>query len=262
MAFKKLKLWFDGELADLLSSKIQEVHPSFNGTAYREMVDNAVEPLELKDRVEVMGDYLGEILGLGYLGNVKVFLQIMGPENPHETGMFTEYYWLMPVAKYVEKYGLDDFDLSMQAIEEITKRNTSEFTIRPYLLQYPEKTLAQMLAWTSHENRHVRRLASEGIRPRLPWATKLQAYIDDPRPILPIWERLKDDPSKYVQKSVANGLNDILKDNFQIGRDIIEEWRISPTPQRAWILKHAIRNYRKKEISWAMELTQEMSRIK
>ena len=252
MAYKKLKLWFDGELADLLSEKINAVPHEFDGERYRQAVEAGVDSLELKDRVELMADLLGEQLGLGYEGNVKVLLQIMGPENLKETEMFTEYYWLMPVAKYIEKYGLEHFELSMQAIEEITKRNTGEFTIRPFLTNYPEKTLAQMKVWSGHENRHVRRLATEGVRPRLPWASKLQAFIDDPMPIIPILETLKDDPSKYVQNSVANNLNDIMKDNFQIGKDIIDAWKVNPTKERAWIIKHAIRNYRKKQIPWAL----------
>ena len=259
MAYKKLKLWFDGELADLLSEKINAIPHLFEAAKYRQAVEARVDPLELKDRVELMADLLGEQLGLGYKGNVEVLLQIMGPENPKETEMFTEYYWLMPVAKYVEKYGLEHFELSMRAIEEITKRNTGEFTIRPYLQAYPEQTLVQMKEWSKHESRHVRRLATEGVRPRLPWASKLQAFIDDPTPIIPILETLKDDPSKYVRTSVANNLNDIMKDNFQIGKDIIDEWKVNPSKERAWIIKHAIRNYRKKQIPWALEMTRELS---
>lgn len=258
MAFKKLKLWFDGDLAILLAEKIHPIQKGFDGESFAKQVDAGVGELELKARVELMADLLGQFLGGGYPANIKVLLQIMGPENEQETGMFTEYYWLMPVAKYVEKYGLDDFELSMQAIEEITKRNTGEYTIRPYFEKYPDKALGKMLTWAQNEKRHVRRLASEGIRPRLPWAPKLQSYIDDPEPILPILQLLKDDPSKYVQKSVANCINDILKDNFPIGKALIEEWAQAPSKQRAWIIKHAIRNYRKKEDPWALKLERDL----
>ena len=104
--------------------------------------------------------------------------------------MFTNFYWVMPIAKYVEKYGLDDFDVSMNDLEEITKRNTDEYAIRPFQEVYPEKTLMQMKAWSLDKNKHLRRLASEGLRPRLPWATKIQVFIDDPTPLLPIVENL------------------------------------------------------------------------
>lgn len=254
MAYKQLKLWFDGELALLLADKIKPIAPHFDGKDYATQVDAGVPTLELKDRVELMADLLGELLGGSYSENIAVLHQIMGPENELETGMFTEFYWLMPVAKYVEKYGLDEFEVSMKIIEEITKRNTGEYTIRPYIEAYPERTLDQMLQWAKDENRHVRRLASEGVRPRLPWASKLQIFIDDPQPILPILNQLRDDPSKYVQKSVANCVNDILKDNFPIGKELLENWAVNPGKQRAWIIKHALRNFRKKQDPWAMGL--------
>ena len=179
-------------------------------------------------------------------------MQILGPENLEETGMFTEFYWVMPIAKYVEKYGLDDFEISMDAIAEITKRNTSEYAIRPYIEKYQDQTLDQMKKWSKDKNNHLRRLSCEGLRPRLPWASKLDGFIINPKPILPILNQLKDDTSKYVQKSVANCLNDILKDNLEIGKSIIEKWNGSKiSKERKWIIKHALRNFLKKEDAWA-----------
>jgi 3-methyladenine DNA glycosylase AlkC len=165
--------------------------------------------------------------------------------------MFTEYYWIMPIAKFVEKFGLDYPEVSYQAMEEITKRNTSEYAIRPYLVKYPDKTISKLLEWADSPNKHVRRLASEGGRPRLPWATKLDQFIDNPRPLLPILRKLNDDASKYVQKSVANCLNDILKDNPEIAKSEIESWIYELSSYRKWIIKHAIRNLRKSEDPWA-----------
>jgi len=181
--------------------------------------------------------------------------QILGEENEKETGMFTEGYWLMPIAKFVEKYGLDDFNVSMKAIEEITKRNTGEYTIRPFIEKYPKRTMKKMLRWSKNKNKHVRRLASEGCRPKLPWASKLQLFVDDPNPILPILENLKDDNSKYVQKSVANNLNDILKDNYPIAINMIKKWaNDNPTLERKWIIKHALRNQLKKKNTVAISI--------
>jgi len=159
----------------------------------------------------------------------------------------------MPIAKYIEKYGLDDYKLSIKAIEEITKRNTGEYTIRPYIERYPKKTMAVLQRWSKNKNKHVRRLSSEGPRPRLPWASKLDIFIDDPSPLLPILDNLKDDSSKYVQKSVANCINDILKDNTEIAKSLIEAWMSAePTKERMWIVKHALRNLIKKEDAWAI----------
>ena len=124
MAFKKLKLWFDQELAETLAAKIQEVHSPFNGAGFVQQVTEKIGPLEMKARVEVMADELYASLGQDYETGLRILRQILGPENEEETGMFTNYYWIMPIAKYVEKYGLEHFGSSMRAIEEITKRNT------------------------------------------------------------------------------------------------------------------------------------------
>ncbi len=160
----------------------------------------------------------------------------------------------MPIAKFVEKYGLDHPDLSYHAIEEITKRNTGEYAIRPFLVRYPTETITRMKIWSHSENVHLRRLASEGGRPRLPWAKKLDQFIEYPTPLLPILRTLKSDPSRYVQKSVANCLNDILKDNQEVARTEIEKWLPTEVQSTKWIIKHALRNELKKDEQWAKEI--------
>lgn len=254
MAYKKLKYWFDRDLAELFSKKIKEIYTDFNQETFIQAVDRNVQNLELKDRVEMFSDQLHTYLTDSYPKNIKILMQILGPENSEETGMFSNYYWVMPIAKYVEKYGLDDFDVSMEAILEVTKRNTGEYAIRPYLENQTDKTLKVMIDWSKNENFHVRRLSSEGVRPRLPWAKQLKIFIEDPKPILPILHNLKDDPSKYVQKSVANCLNDILKDNPEIGIEVIDEWCNNPTKERRWIIKHSLRTLIKQENDWALQI--------
>ena len=251
MAYKQLKLWFDKDLAILLADKITHIKPTFPKKKFVQSVDQEVDTLELKDRVAIIAQSLEVSLADTYENNIEVLLQILGPENTEETGMFTNYYWVMPIAKYIETDGLNHFDISMNAIKEITKRNTGEYTIRPYLEQYPKKTLKVMRKWAKDKNKHVRRLACEGVRPRLPWATKLDQFIKDPKPILPILNTLKDDTSKYVQKSVANCLNDILKDNLDVGKAVVESWIPNATKERKWIIKHGLRNLLKKSDTWA-----------
>lgn len=259
MAYKKLKFWFDKELAILLAEKLVPVYPTFQSTAFIKEVEEGTEGLELKDRVELIADKLQEYLPQAYPKALSILAQILGPENEKETGMFTEGYWLMPIAKFVEKYGLNHFEASIDAIKEITKRNTGEYCIRPYLETYPEATEKVMLQWATDENRHVRRLACEGMRPKLPWAPKLQQYIDQPAPILPVLDLLKDDASKYVQKSVANNLNDILKDNYETAMQVLNQWVEGASPARRWIIKHALRNQLKAENPEAIAL---MERLK
>ncbi len=252
MAYKKLKLWFDKDLAKDLAKKISKVDPSFNGTSFIKSTTKQLPPLELKARVEVFADELFHHFDGDYDQAMAVLLKILGPENEEETGMFTEYYWIMPIAKFVEKYGRYNFKLSMVALEEVTKRNTSEYAIRPFIEKDQKKTLKQILKWSKNSNKHIRRLASEGVRPRLPWASKLDCFIENPKPILPILNNLKEDPSKYVQKSVANCLNDIFKDNLEIGKALVEEWLSDhPTKETKWIIKHGIRSLLKKEDKWA-----------
>ena len=254
MAFKKLKYWFDGELALLLSDKIVAVNKGFDSSVFVANVKKKTEPQELKDRVETIADELhSQFPDFGQ--GAEVMMQILGPENEKETGMFSEYYWIMPIAKYVEKYGLEEFNTSMRALEEITKRNTSEYAIRPFIVNDTARTMRQMIEWSNSPNSHVRRLASEGGRPRLPWAAKLDMFISDPSPLLPILDNLKDDKSKYVQKSVANCINDILKDNPAIAKSLIEDWsKGKTTPERKWIIKHSLRNLLKAKDEWALSV--------
>lgn len=254
MSYKPLKLWFDDDLARFLAHKLIAVYSEFNASSFIENISSKIDTLELKDRVEVFADALYVELSHDYSKGIEILLKILGPENEHETGMFKEFYWIMPIAKYVEKYGLEDLECSIYAMEEITKRNTSEYTIRPFLVRYPEKMINQMKEWSTSENKHIRRLASEGGRPRLPWAQKLDQFIDDPTPLLPILRNLKNDPSKYVQKSVANCLNDILKDNPDIAKDEIESWLPSTNKNCRWIIQHAIRSLRKNEDPWALNI--------
>ncbi len=254
MAFKQLKLWFDTHLAELLADKLMTHGVGIDKEAFVHIAAQGLEDLELKARVEHLADALYQHLPYDYPEAVSKLVAILGPENEKETGMFKEFYWVMPLAKFVEKYGLEHFDASMNAIYEMTKRNTGEYTIRPFLEKSPKKTLTILLKWSKDNNTHIRRLASEGVRPRLPWAPKLDQFITDPTPILPILENLKDDSSKYVQKSVANGINDILKDNLELGKKLIENWVPKATKERKWIIKHALRNLLKAGDEWALQM--------
>ena len=130
----------------------------------------------------------------------------------------------------------------MPALEEFTQQFSAEFAIRPFIVRYPERTMAQMLAWAGHESAEVRRLATEGCRPRLPWGIRLQDLVADPSPILPILERLKNDESESVRKSVANNLNDISKDNADVVLDLLRGMaRLALTDEVRWITGHALR---------------------
>jgi 3-methyladenine DNA glycosylase AlkC len=147
----------------------------------------------------------------------------------------------MPHTFFVARYGLAHFEASMRAQYELTQRFTAEFSIRPFLLEHTRQTLSKLESWLDDPSEHVRRLISEGTRPRLPWAGRLPAFQKDPAPVLELLDALKDDSSLYVRRSVANNLNDIGKDNPDIMLNTAERWlRDAPAP-RAWLVKHALR---------------------
>lgn len=239
--YKKPTDYFDAELAEMLATKISKADSSFDGDAFIDGTANGLDGKSLKQRVEWMADQMKLYLPQDYTEAVGLLMQILGPENEEETGMFTRFYWIMPIAKFVEKYGLEHFSLSMTAIREITKRNTGEYAIRPFLRKYPEQTLSRMQTWASSENFHLRRLASEGLRPKLPWAAKLDLFIDEPEPVFEILDTLKEDPIHFVKKSVANHITDYLKVNSAAANELISGWKKSSNQHTQWILKHATR---------------------
>jgi len=232
---------FGKDLAKLLSGKISAVWKDFNSKSFISSVGKKCTGKTYTQRIELFADELHSRLPEEYEAALDILLSILGDENPHETGMFTNYYWLIPVGKFVEKYGLDHYDRSIHAIGEITKRNTGEFAIRPYIRKYPKKTLKVMKRWAKSNNFHLRRLASEGLRPKLPWASKLDTFIDIPGPVFEILEILKEDPVKFVRKSVANHLTDWLKVNPDATVPLIRRWRKSDNEHTQWIIKQATR---------------------
>jgi 3-methyladenine DNA glycosylase AlkC len=148
----------------------------------------------------------------------------------------------MPHLMFVAKYGLDHFEESMRAQHALTQRFTAEFSIRAFLETHPEATLARLREWARDPSPHVRRLVSEGTRPRLPWAGRLRAFQKDPRPVISLLELLKDDAELYVRRSVANNLNDIGKDHPVLLAQIAKRWLRGATPARRWVVKHALRS--------------------
>ncbi|MDR5050022.1 DNA alkylation repair protein [Bacillus thuringiensis serovar andalousiensis] len=124
---------------------------------------------------------------------------------------------------------------------EITKRNTAEYAIRPFLQTYHEDTLDILQQWIHDENSHIRRLVSEGTRPRLPWAKKIGALKGDFKNNLQLLEPLMNDPSKYVQKSVANHMNDITKEDKELVFQWLQQLRDKQHPIKLWIIKYGLR---------------------
>ncbi len=243
---EQLKNLYSEEFVNSLIDGIYDHYPNFDKKEFFNRVfDDSWESLELKERMYHVTRIMAEFLPSGYEEAVKILMKAA----PGIKGFGS-----MSLPDYSEKYGLEYWELSMEALEVFTKQCSSEFAIRPFIIKYPEKTMEQMLKWSKSDNEHVRRLSSEGCRPRLPWTIALPEFKKNPAPIIPILENLKDDPSEYVRKSVANNLNDISKDNPQITLEIAENW-LGKSKNTDWIVKHALRTLLKNGDPKALELT-------
>ncbi len=239
---KLFKDYYDEELARWLAARITAVHPTFDGQAFVAQISPQLDGKEMKARTLVFTQAMRDHLPPEYPAAWAVLQATLDAELTETQGVFNDGWHYWPVAQFIELYGLDDFDVSMAAMMEITKRHTAEFAIRPFLVRYPDRTLAVLHEWVHHENPHVRRLVSEGTRPRLPWGMRLHQFIADPTPTLALLEALKDDPAEYVRRSVANHLNDITKDNPTVVIETLARWQKTPTPEREWITRYALRS--------------------
>lgn len=242
-----MKRFYNENAARILGEKIRDVHPGFDLTGYVREVKRRVPGKELKDRVLVLTEGLRSRLPQEFPDAVGILLSILGEELRDGQGMFNDGWFLMPVARFVEEYGLAHPEASLDALVEITKRHTAEYAVRPFIEQHYELTMARMPDWATDPSHHVRRMASESTRPRLPWARTLTRFVDDPRPVLAVLELMRSDPSGYVRKSVANNLNDISKDWPELVLATAARWSAeSPTPETRWIVKHSLRTLIKK----------------
>ena len=158
-----------------------------------------------------------------------------------------------PMARVIARHGLDDPEPNLEALREMTMRFSSEFAVRPFFRDHPELTMKTALRWAQDENVHVRRLASEGSRPLLPWGIKLQAFVKDPSPLIPLLTGLRDDPEEYVRRSVANNLNDIAKHQPDLVADIAKDWLKDASKDRQRLVKHACRTLIKQGHPGALE---------
>ena len=220
------------------TASLQKTMPSFEKQRFLNHVfDRDWESRELKQRMRHISTVLAGHLPGHFRQQVKTVLSII--DQLQQDGIKGGFEYMF-IPDFIEQYGLHDPGISLQAMEEITKFVSCEFAIRPFLLQYPEKVMQQMLKWSRHPHHHVRRFSSEGCRPRLPWAMAIPALKKDPASILPVLENLKNDESTFVRKSVANNLNDIAKDHPDIVVELVKSWK-GTSPETDWIIKHGCR---------------------
>lgn len=215
-----------------LAAELARAHEGFNARGFvREALDG-LDALELTPRGWHIAEAMQRHLPQPFARAGDVLLRSFADSAGGGNGMR-----YLPHVYFVQKYGLADFEAAMRVQYELTKRFTAEWSIRAFIEAYPEQTMARLREWARDGNHHVRRLVSEGTRPRLPWAARLREFQKDPAPVLALLELLKDDPERYVQRSVANNLGDIAKDHPDLAVKVCRAW----LPGREWIVKHALR---------------------
>lgn len=256
------KNFYNEQFLNRFAKDLKRVVNNFDECGFvSQIIDNEWENRELKQRVAHITTVLKSFLPTDYKEAVAKILELLDyvqstqPDfskiDDTKFGLTLEYGAILD--NYVEQYGLDDYETSVKAIEKITQFTSCEFVAHPFIVKYPDEMMKQMLVWSKHEHWGVRRLASEGCRPRLPWAMALPDLKKNPTPILPILENLKNDPARFVRLSVANNLNDIAKDNPNIVIELAKKW-YGESKEVDWIIKHGCRTLLKLGNSEVMEL--------
>ncbi|RLA73949.1 MAG: DNA alkylation repair protein [Epsilonproteobacteria bacterium] len=230
-----LKNKYNQNYIDNLSSDIKKIYKDFDTKNFKkDIFDKNWKNTELKNRMRRISVTIGVYLPQDYKKAIDIL------KNVYKQTDQTKGLENMIFQDFVEVYGLNYFDISMRALELFTINSSSEFAIRQFILKYPTKTMYQMLLWTKSDIVDIRRLSSEGCRPRLPWAIALNSFKQDPTRVFEILEILKHDTERYVLRSVANNLNDISKDNPNMVLNFIRQ-NININSNIDYVLKHGSR---------------------
>lgn len=240
---------FSIALIEQMANCFCDAYAAFDRDGFVQQASEQLEALELKQRSAQITRALHSYLPADFALSAKILLDCLSPmQTPNRVSELPEHahllkgWAIMPMADYAASHGQTHFTLSMQLMYEMTQRFSAEFAIRYLIVNKPAQTLAMLSQWLNDSSEHVRRLISEGTRPRLPWGIQLGEFVRDPAPILPLLEALKDDPSEYVRRSVANNLNDIAKDHPDVVIAISKRWLASAKKQRQKLIRHACRS--------------------
>jgi len=244
------KLLINPGVVDAIAHHVRRGASGFDAAAFRQQALAGLDGLELKARVMQVAHALVATLPADVDRAAGALEAALGPPGvgddlaqlrTSDAGLAGWAVW--PLTEAIALLAADVApERGLQALHAMTQRLTAEFAIRPFLIRHPALGLATLGRWVADPSAHVRRLVSEGSRPRLPWGLRLQALVDDPSPTLPLLRALQDDPSAYVRRSVANHLNDIAKDHpAQVAQWLAEHLPGAPAERRA-LLRHASRS--------------------
>ncbi len=241
-----LKNLFNAEVIGHVGDHLAKAWDGFDRVGFVKAAATNLDALELKQRSNQIEAALERYLPDDFPTATDIILQSLHPDEDAGTtpvaGEAGIAGWaIMPISGYVGRHGVGHLDLALDVMRELTKRLTAEFGIRFLILADPDRCLAKLRGWTDDPNRHVRRLVSEGTRPRLPWTPQLPMFIADPAPLLPLLTALRDDSEEYVRRSVANNLNDIAKDHPDLVADLAADWLADAPEPRQRLVRHACR---------------------
>jgi 3-methyladenine DNA glycosylase AlkC len=236
-----LKNHFDAAVVRRIGAMLRAAHPAFPERRFVADASQGLGGLELVDRARHVAAALRRALPSDFEEAARIIVASLGPPLDRTEGFGMSVFLYLPHVIFVAENGLEHFEAAMSAQHALTRRFSAEFSIRAFLERDPERTLARLGEWTADPDAHVRRLVSEGTRPRLPWASRLRSFQRDPRPVLALLERLRDDPEPYVRRSVANNLNDIGKDHPELLVETCARWSRGASPERLGLIRHALR---------------------
>jgi len=230
-----------------LNNRLIKSESTFNGEQFLALALNDLSSLGLNERINQVKAALKICLPNDFEKAATVLVGALGPKLSQDSldGIdLTSPHGFIVLAscEYAASFGQESFSVSMWALEEMTQRFSAEGAIRSFITNHPESTFTQLKKWINHDSVHVRRLVSEGTRPRLPLFSRLPEFVKDPSPVLTLLDQLKDDKELYVRRSVANNLNDIAKDNPKQVTTLLEKWSVGASKERQWLIKHALRS--------------------
>ena len=257
-----LKLVLDKPAINQLGSNLKLVHQNFDKEEFVKELLSEINDLTLKERAIRIAQAMNKYLPNNYSKAIEIILNSLTPPLKETNDLGLSGFFYLPHVSFVSLYGLnkknnnniDPFDTSMNAQYELTKRFSSEFSIRTFIIDQPERTFEVLYKWMNDPDPHVRRLCSEGTRPRLPWAQKISSLVIDASPSFIILNKLKADPDLYVRRSVANHIGDIAKDNLETALEICESWLPRSSNELKWVIRHALRYPAKKGNTKALKI--------
>lgn len=237
-----LKNVFNQKVIEDLAKRISKQYPKFQSKTFLQSTLASLEDLGFIERSNHLRDCLYDFLPNDPKISIQILIDSLGPELPNSSIAGLEGFTVMSLCSFVSKYGKEHFDLSMKALYEMTKRFSAEGDLRTFINMDYEKSMSLLHLWCKDKSHHVRRLVSEGTRPRLPLAGRIPRFQKDPRPVIELLDKLVTDESLYVRRSVANNINDIAKDNPEIAVTTLKRWKKNPSSDVQWLVSHASRS--------------------